>query len=264
MRVLSLGAGVQSTVMALMVEEGELPMVDCAIFSDTGWEPLGVYEHLDWLESKLSYPVYRVSIGNIREDSINSFNTTGQRFASIPFFTSNGGMLRRQCTAEYKINPIRRKIRELLGVKKGKRVPKGECTTQLIGISTDEASRMKPSQDKWIQNTWPLVEKLMSRQDCIKWFKKRYPDRKLSKSACIGCPYRDDKGWREMKMNDPVSFKSAVEFDKKIRGSGSDKVIYDLYIHKTMKPLDEIDFRSLEDMGQINMFEEECEGMCGV
>ena len=49
LRVLSLGAGVQSTTLALMVEKGEIPMVDCGIFADVGAEPKAVYEHLDWL-----------------------------------------------------------------------------------------------------------------------------------------------------------------------------------------------------------------------
>lgn len=44
LRALSLGAGVQSTTMALMAAHGEIqPMPDCAIFADTGWEPKAVY-----------------------------------------------------------------------------------------------------------------------------------------------------------------------------------------------------------------------------
>ena len=54
----------------------------------------------------------------------------------------------------------------------------------------------------------------------------------------------------------------SVEFDKNIRVTP--KLDDKLYLHKSRKPLDEVDFRSLEDMGQINMFEEECSGLCGV
>ncbi len=63
LRVLSLGAGVQSTTLALMAAHGEIgPMPDCAIFADTGWEPAAVYEHLDWLASGnvLPFPIHRV------------------------------------------------------------------------------------------------------------------------------------------------------------------------------------------------------------
>ena len=61
LNIISLGAGVQSSTMALMAAHGEItPMPDCAIFADTGAEPRKVYEWLDWLEKKLPYPVYRV------------------------------------------------------------------------------------------------------------------------------------------------------------------------------------------------------------
>ena len=49
MRILSLGAGVQSSTLALMIERGDLPMVDAAIFADTKGEPKEVYDRLDWL-----------------------------------------------------------------------------------------------------------------------------------------------------------------------------------------------------------------------
>lgn len=112
LRILSLGAGVQSTVMALMAAKGEIgPMPDCAIFADTGWEPAGVYEHLDWLEKQLPFPVYRVQRSNIKTDIENAQNATGQRYVAMPFFTENGGMGRRQCTAEYKIQPVRKNTR---------------------------------------------------------------------------------------------------------------------------------------------------------
>ena len=61
LRVLSLGAGVQSSTLALMIEKGEVPMVNCAVFSDTMGEPKAVYEWLEWLKKQLSYPVYTVS-----------------------------------------------------------------------------------------------------------------------------------------------------------------------------------------------------------
>jgi 3'-phosphoadenosine 5'-phosphosulfate sulfotransferase (PAPS reductase)/FAD synthetase len=48
LRVLSLGAGVQSTTLALMAAHGEIEPPHCAIFADTGWEPRAVYDHLDW------------------------------------------------------------------------------------------------------------------------------------------------------------------------------------------------------------------------
>jgi len=267
LRVISLGAGVQSTVMALMAAHGEIgPMPDCSIFADTGWEPQGVYDHLDWLEKQLPFPTYRVSVGNIRDDHIAGLNTTGQCFASIPMFTANGGMGRRQCTAEYKVAPIRKRQRELLGVQPQRRVPKGTEVEQWLGISTDEAGRIKPSRDKWQINHWPLIDADMSRQDCIKWFDAKYPARQLSKSACIGCPFHNNNNWRDLRDNDPVSWQDAVEFDKAIRHNGSKLVGMkeQQFLHRACVPLDEVDLDTAEDRGQLNFFVNECAGMCGV
>ena len=66
LEIISLGAGVQSSVMALMAARGELtPMPSAAVFADTQWEPAGVYAHLDWLEQQLPFPTYRVTQGNL-------------------------------------------------------------------------------------------------------------------------------------------------------------------------------------------------------
>ena len=56
--VLNLGAGVQSSCLALMAAMGEVkPMPDFAVFADTQAEPKSVYDWLDWLEKQLPFPV---------------------------------------------------------------------------------------------------------------------------------------------------------------------------------------------------------------
>ena len=174
--VLSLGAGVQSSAMAIMAAKGDFPKVDCAIFADTGYEPKAVYKYLEFLKKILPYPIYIVAKGNIKDDMISSIDN-GTRFPTAPFFTKNAetnkkGMLRRQCTNDYKIQPIRQKIRQLSNVAKGKLFPKDKYVEQWIGISMDEIGRMKPARDKYILNRHPLIEAKMSRQDCIDYLKK--------------------------------------------------------------------------------------------
>lgn len=260
LNVISLGAGVQSTVMALMAARGELePMPCAAIFADTKFEPQNVYKHLDFLKTQLPFPVHQVSEGNLKEDTLRGKNSTGQDFAVIPFYTAEG-MGRRQCTQEYKLKPIRKKLRELLGLKKGQHA-KGHSVRMWIGISTDEAMRMKPSRDSFVENTWPLIDQGMSRQDCLRWFEREYPGRRLTKSACVACPFHSYGDWREMKQNDTASFAEAVLFDRDIRFKGKKE---EQFVHRSCQPLDEVDFRNLEDLGQMNMFNNECEGMCGV
>lgn len=194
LRVLSLGAEVQSTTLALMAAHGHFGSLDCAIFADTGWEPAAVYEHLRWLMSPnvLPFPVHIVSARNLRESLIAAGN--GERWASIPAFTRTVdrrgnisiGMIRRQCTTTSKIEPISRKVRELTGLTR-KRSPTYPVVHQWLGISMDEVVRMKPSRAAWQLNRFPLIESRMTRKDCLDWLKSHgYP--KPPKSACIGCP----------------------------------------------------------------------------
>ena len=171
------------------------------------------------------------------------------------------GMLRRQCTKEFKIVPIERKTRELLGVAKGARVPKGVNVESWHGITLDEIQRCKESRTKWITNRWPLIEKRMSRWDCIRWIEE-HGFRQPSRSACVYCPYRSNKEWRAMRDEDPQAWEEACRVDDLIRG-GVRGPKDPLYVHQSLKPLKEVDLSTDEDQGQMT-FLGECDGMCGV
>ena len=262
--VISLGAGVQSSTMAIMAAKGDLPPVDVAIFADTGNEPKAVYTYLNYLSNILPFPIFKVRKGNIKDDMLNAKGKTN--FVVAPFFTQNKitgkkGMVMRQCTNDYKIQPIRIKIRELCGVAKGKHFPKDKYVEQWIGISTDEVGRIKPARDKYILNRHPLIEAKMSRQDCIDYLKKNdilLPE----KSACIVCPYHNDSYWHFMKTERPSEFAEAVDFDKQVR-TITRKEDEQIFVHRSCKPLDEVEFNKKEDDKQLDIFNNECEGMCG-
>lgn len=272
LRAISLGAGVQSTKLVLGAAHGEYGHIDCAIFSDTGWEPRAVYQHLEWLRSPgvLPFPVHVVSAGDIRADAIARSNTTGGRFAAIPWFMisprGKKSMGRRQCTKEYKLRPVQRKVVELLG---GKR-PKGGAEV-LIGISTDEAWRKKPSRVQYIVNSHPLIDAGTSRRDCFDDLEAMgYPvvrpedataDRPQwpPKSSCVGCPFHDNDQWRALTRDE---FADAVEVDKAIRIQPGFRG--QQFMHRSLKPLDQVDLSTPEERGQLNLFLNECEGMCGV
>lgn len=264
LRVLSLGAGVQSSTLALMIAAGELELINCAVFADTQSEPEAVYRHLDWLERQLPFPVHRVTAGSLREQIMAATKGEARMDARPPFFVSDGGMLNRQCTQDYKLIPILRKVRELIGLKPRERAPKTPTVEQWIGISLDEAMRMKPSRLPYIVHRWPLIERRMTRVDCLAWLKVRgYPI--PPKSACTFCPYHDDALWRDMRANDPVSFADALAVDRAIRnGLPGARKHAQWFLHVSRKPLDEVDFRTAEEAGQGRLFANECEGMCGV
>jgi len=265
MHILSLGAGVQSSTLALMAAAGEIaPMPDAAVFADTGAEPHVVYEWLQWLEQKLPFPIYRVR----KEEGLTrniERAIIGGRFAGAPFFVHSPrgvGQLRRQCTGEFKIAPIVRKVRELVGLapRCGPRTRK--LVVQYIGISLDEWTRMKPSRVPWIEHRWPLVERRLTRNDCLVWMRRQgFPE--PPRSACVYCPYRSDAEWRALRDRDARGWNEAIRIDRLIR-TGVRGVRHPLYVHRSLRPLSEVDLRSAAEYGQASLFANECEGMCGV
>lgn len=259
-RVLNLGAGVQSSTLLLLAAEGRISRFDVAIFADTGWEPAAVYRHLDRLEREVAepagIPIRRVSVGNIRADALNP----RKRFASMPLHVRNvngsKGMGRRQCTAEYKIRPIQEAVRRLLGAKpkangRPGRVPSGRRVCAAIGISRDEFWRAKDSRVSYSQHEHPLLwldgaadgRAGWTRGDCIRYLRTRGFGR-TPKSACVGCPFRRNAGWRRMRDTDPTSWADAVDFDHAIRGgyphatTRGTALRGNFYLHESLAPLD--------------------------
>lgn len=272
LRLLSLGAGVQSTTVLMLSAEGRLPRLDACIFSDTGWEPQAVYDHLDRLEREVALPagipIHRVSSGNIRSDALDPEH----RFASMPLYILNRdgspGMTRRQCTNEYKVKPIKEAVRGLLGapleenrsgrVRPG-RVPAGRRAEQWIGISTDEAHRAKDSDVGYISHAFPLLAVGVeaepelrgslgslgwSRKDCLRYLASRGWS-STPKSACIGCPFHGNRAWRDLRDNSPAEWADAVAFDAAIRKGSArataqgDNLIGQAYLHRSRLPLSE-------------------------
>lgn len=267
LKVLSLGAGVQSSTLALMAAAGAFERPACAVFADTGWEPAAVYTWLDWLETQLPFPVYRVSAGDLRREQINArmrgTKAQGERFSALPYFTlddrGNKGMVKRQCTNQYKIKPITRKIRELLGLKPRQHYPARLACEHWYGISLDEIQRCKSDTEAWETHRYPLIELRMTRQDCLRWMTEHnYP--RPPRSACLGCPFHSDAEWREIKQR-PEEWADVVEFDNAIRRAGG--VRGDTFLHAQRVPLDQVDLRTEADYGQLSMLDE-CAGVCGV
>jgi hypothetical protein len=258
---LSLGAGVQSSTLALMIAKGEIPMVDGAVFADTQAEPAAVYKWLDWLETQLPYPLYRVSKGSLTEMSCNvRTSKKGNKYTkhTVPAFIIDSekriGMAMRQCTLDFKIDEIHRQYNRLRDRKSKEQV------VQLIGISLDEYQRMKPSRRTWVSNEYPLVDRKITRQQCLQWMLDNgYP--MPPRSACVYCPYHSNHEWRNLKENDPESFERAVEYEKKYQAALTQVMRGTPYLHRSCKPLDQVDFGT-PDKGDA--FNNECEGMCGV
>lgn len=293
--VLSLGGGVQSSTLALMVEHGEAFGEDgekiappvAAVFADTGDESAATYAWLNWLECQLSYPVIRCSNPTSLSEHVFTAVQNGTRVSKPPLFTSavtapreltpqasaeptlfddmefakpvtvlasgSEGILKRDCTGDFKVAVIQRAVRQLMREHAVKQV------VQWIGISLDEAVRMKPARVKYSTHRWPLIEMRMSRHDCLRWMQARgYPE--PPRSACVYCPHHSNAEWRRIRDEEPDSWAAAVEFDAKTR-QGIHGVRQKCYVHRSCVPLPDVDL-SEDDSGLL--WGNECEGMCGV
>jgi hypothetical protein len=249
----------------MMMRSGEIKPADHAIFADTGDEPKAVYEYLEYLKPLLPFPLHIVGKGKLSEDFLKALDDPKGRAGQPPFMVWNhqkqlGGRLWRKCTKDYKLDPIRRKTREL----RGKR-----HVEQIIGISLDEALRMKTSGVKYITNVYPLVDMRLTRSDCLNWM-ERNGYRMPPKSACVFCPYIANTRLRDMKDTAPEDWNQLVWFDHEMRRRqkatiNGAKITGTLYVHRDCKPIDEVDLRNAADFGQTDMFEAGCvEGICGV
>ncbi|GAA4781830.1 hypothetical protein [Streptomyces ziwulingensis] len=232
--------------MLALSANGVLPKADYAIFADTGWEPRAVYDHLDRLEREIAapagIPVLRVSSGNIRQDALDP----AHRFASMPLYILNQdgkqGMTRRQCTGEYKIKPIKRQVRGLLGYPYPQRIPRDVFVEQWVGISTDEFHRAKDADVRYMRNRHPLIDLGWSRSDCLRYLTSvGFAD--TPKSSCLGCPFHGNAQWRHIRDTSPDEWQDVVAFDAAIRAGNAranasgNPLLGEAFLHRSRVPL---------------------------
>lgn len=265
--IISLGAGVQSSTLALMAKHGELETPKSAIFADTGNEPASVYKWLDYLVPLLTFDVRRVRrvgptlAAAATERRISRRGNLYTKFA-VPAFMKDidgkQGIMNRQCTEAFKIRIIQREIRAIRKELAGSRRADQPHVMQWIGISTDEAHRMKDSGTPYITNIYPLIEAGLSRADCISWTRRKgYPD--PPRSSCLFCPFHSDDEWIRLRDDEPAAFADAVKFERDYQAANVGVMRCSPWLHRSMIPLDQVEFKQGPG-GRGN----ECAGVCGV
>jgi hypothetical protein len=278
LKILSLGAGVQSSTLLLMSIKGELPKLDACVFADTGWEPSEVYEHYEFLREeagKSGIPVHRVTGGDLRNHTMKGVmrgkKEDGEQFVSIPLHIrkkdGTTGIVRRQCTRQYKIEPIQKFIKtELLGLSLHARWPLEIVVDLWFGISSDEMRRVRIPDALWKRHVYPLcnipfdyLKTQFNRQRCVSWLSKHYENRRIPRSACIGCPFKTNREWRYLRSQFPEEWQDAIEVDRSLRGKGDG----DTFLHYSSEPLESANLG--EDPNQLRFegFGNECLGYCG-
>ena len=257
-KYLSFGWGVQSWTIAAMIALGKLPPVDAAIHADTRHERLETYEHArkwtPWLEER---GVKVVTVYGDRTDIVRPDWSIGS--VMIPAFTQDRqdgshGQVKRQCTHDWKITPIRRYIKTLLP--KGR--PKPGSVESWQGISLDEWQRMRSSDVAYITNIYPLVDLRMTRAECARWLQDHGLDIP-PKSACVFCPFHSIQSWKDLKRRGGPDWEHAVETDETIRNMRDH---HTLYIHPYRKPLEKA-IQIPEDQGVTQLgldLEQPCDG----
>ena len=274
LRILSFGAGVQSSAVARMSIIGELPPFDHVIFADTGDEPESVYINMKWWEKRFTdegVAFHQVGRETSISDDLRAVASGEKtRSSNPPLFTKNDdgstGIIRRTCTSDYKIEPIMRLIRDITGLYKKRHMHITETLVeQTMGISWDEVQRMKSHPYPWVENVYPLVDRRITRYDCIAAMKAddTFPD--PVRSACWHCPFHSNEEWRYLRNEEPESFQKAIDLDLALRANGQfGKITKPVYLHNSGKPLGEINFDNAEDAGQGTLWGDECAGVCGV
>ena len=276
--VMSFGAGVQSTTLACLAarrDERLLSVTKVApelyVFADTGDEPMAVYSHLEDMRVLIESSGAEMSVvsrGQGLAEHIEEKISSGKRGISHPpmWVATDDGEdtlpLRRGCTQDFKSKPIDKHLKSAFSVPRGY---KGAALLeQWLGISVDEASRMRESREQWREFRYPLIEMGWKRSHCIEFLESIGVS--APRSACVYCPFHNQQEWKAL-MADPVERERIVAFERMARKGWREKGAFgtrsEPFLHRSRVPIDEVDF----DGGQLtlySMWENECEGLCGV
>ncbi len=130
---------------------------------------------------------------------------------------------------------------------------------------------MSIPQQKWKINVYPLIgykiypegkaerfsDKFYRRSDIMEFYRKHGIPIPI-KSSCFFCPFQSNKNWALLKNVYPKDFQKAIKIDAKIRNSSKRGIKEPIYVHRSCKPLSDVNF----DDTQIDIFDE-CNGYCG-
>ncbi len=282
MRVLSLGAGEQSSAIFLLAATDEIPALDYAIFGDTGEEPAWVYDQVKELKA---FPGgCPILIRWLKDDDgsqvrlgDNCLVGQGGRFAAIPAFLKHGNLFekgkpaqgkgKRQCTREFKTSIVEKCIRyELLGLEPGQAY-RGERITHVFGLDFDEGERIFKVKGRLAETShsvgeFPLWDMQWRRSDCRAYIKEIL-GHEFRPSACTFCPLVNNGFRRLVRDHDPVGWERACMVDREIRletSRSQQGLNSEQYIHRKMIPLSEV---NIDEPDGLMSFAQDCEGFCG-
>jgi hypothetical protein len=245
--VWSCGGGVQSAAIAALICKGELPKPDVAVIADTGRE---ASETWTYYSHTLTRHLGAAGVHLVRLDpkewaTVDLWGGEDKDIALMPMFTNQSGEIgqtRKFCSNEWKSRPVSRYLRSL-GLTHGQ---------MWIGFSIDEIHRMRSDPKAPWQHTYPLIDKRMSRSDCVATvLRAGWPP--PPRSSCWMCPYRSDDEWIHLKRVSMGDFSRAMKLEKEIQRKDPS-----LYLHRSCKPLGTVNFGE----AQRDLLDQCGSGMC--
>lgn len=175
------------------------PEYDFCLFCDTGNEKKATYVYLDkYIAPFCAEKGIEFAILPNTESLTDYIGRTGR----FPSWKS------RWCTNDWKIRPIRRFYRHVLGATADNPV------TEHIGFAYDEQYRVgRQDTPKYIKREYPLVEDCITRDDCLAIIKQAgWPI--PPKSSCINCFYQSKKQVLAVAKSDSEAFAKLVAIEE--------------------------------------------------
>jgi len=192
--ILSYGGGINSSALFFHLVDLEMPL-DLVIFADTGEELSQTYDAVNRMRKECAKR--SIEFVTVQSDKGNLYDY----YLNHKIVMS---MMKRDCTAKFKIRPIRNFLRERFG--------KSEQFTLYIGITFDEFHRIRESDVSYIVNAFPFVDSKITRQGNLDIL--RVHNFVAQKSGCKGCMYNKKANWIRMLRNDPKEFERHLRLEE--------------------------------------------------
>ena len=257
MKILSCGAGMQSSALFLMSCQNALaqkkgkpavwplvPIYDVSVFCDLGLEPPWVLKQVQFLQrcGESSGVPFVVLKSPLYQDFIENFGE--RRAISIPWWTlkedGHKSTMPRNCTIDYKVNVIAKYVRwHLLGYRKYQRLRDVDLKghEMHMGFGAEETRRCKENPNPLFINKFPLVEMGLKRADNYAYIKDVW-GLSTRASACTFCPYHRNYFFQFLKENEPEQFAQVVHIDELLRDkTPKPPMDSDLFISRSRKSL---------------------------
>lgn len=236
MKILSFGAGMQSTALALMSCDNaiakklnqpmpfpKVPIYDFVVICDLGFEPPWVMQQAEFV-AKICESVgisYRCLDAPLYQDLMRDFGK--KRVVSIPWWTldeeGHKSKMPRNCTLDYKVDLISKFIRwEALGYKKGQRLREEDkkAHEMHMGFGYEEKKRCKENPNPMFINKFPLVDMKLERKRNYAYIKDVW-GLATKASACCFCPFHRNYFFQYLKEQEPDTYHQLLDVDNLLR-----------------------------------------------